>query len=74
MEAENSGNSSNTSHRTLSNRPQKNVKVSASKVHPDLMTFGQRTITKRKVAFIACLLVNALITLGQQIFMLQMFY
>ena len=38
------------------------------------MRFGNKTISKRKVAFIAALLVNALVSLGQQIFMLQMFF
>lgn len=38
------------------------------------MRFGSKVVSKRKVAFIAALFVNAIITFAQQTFMLQMFY
>jgi hypothetical protein len=44
------------------------------KIHNDQMRFGSKVVSKRKVAFIAALFVNAIITFAQQTFMLQMFY
>lgn len=43
-------------------------------VHPDFMQFGNKLVTKRKVAFISALFINAFVTLAQQIFMLNLFY
>jgi len=39
-----------------------------------MMKCGKKIITKRKVAFIFALLTNTLVTLGQQLFMLRLFY
>ena len=33
-------------------------------VHPDYMQFGNQLVTKRKVAFIAALLINTFVTLA----------
>jgi len=65
MEVNNSRQSNETSGHSKDSKDQTNLQVQVgAKVHPDLMQFGKRTISKRKVAFLAVLLINTLVTLG----------